>query len=120
MIVTKVNEKSVQIVIDSNLYSIEVVYKCFYWYTSDYTVEIKSDQDSIRVILSNPKKEWEIENLNHKINTDLIDFKTRDIVFKETKNIREILIAKAFANSDEYDEQPPGDVNDPIGNTPFK
>jgi hypothetical protein len=44
----------------------------------------------------------------------LIDFSLRDIVTKETQNIRDLLIAKAFSNG-EFDEEPTGDASDPVG-----
>jgi hypothetical protein len=59
-----------------------------------------------------------MEILLTKIKRDLVDFKTRDIISAETRNIREILIAKAFANDDSFDEPPPDNVNDPLGFDP--
>jgi hypothetical protein len=49
-----------------------------------------------------------------KLERDLVDFNLRDIVTKETQNVRDLLIAKAFSNG-EFDELPPGDVSDPVG-----
>ena len=49
-----------------------------------------------------------------KLERDLIDFNLRDIVTKETKNIRDLLTAKAFSNG-EFDELPPGELSDPVG-----
>jgi len=120
MVVTPIDETSIQIKIDSTLYSSGVVHKCFYWYGGKYSVEINTEQSYFVVIISDPKKEWNIDSIVSKIKTDLIDFKTREIISNETKNIREILIAKAFANNDDFDETPPGNVNDPIGFEPSK
>lgn len=120
MVVTPIDETSIQIKIDSTLYSSEVVHKCFYWYGGKYSVEINTEQDFFVITISDPKKEWDIEGIVSKIKTDLIDFKTREIISSETKNIREMLIAKAFANNDEFDEQPFGNVNDPVGFEPSK
>ncbi len=120
MVVTPIDETSIQIKIDSTLYSSEVVHKCFYWYAGKYSVEINTEQDSFIVTISDPKKDWKIESIIDKIKTDLIDYKTREIISRETKNIKEMLIAKAFAHNDEFDEQPSGDINDPIGFDPSK
>jgi hypothetical protein len=49
-----------------------------------------------------------------KLERDLVDFNVRDIVTKETQNVRDLLIAKAFSNG-EYDELPPGEISDPVG-----
>jgi His-Xaa-Ser system protein HxsD len=61
-----------------------------------------------------------IKKILPKIENDLLDFKTREIVSLETKNIRELLIAKAFAFEDEFDEPAPGNINDPVGFDPSK
>ena len=53
-----------------------------------------------------------------KLKNDLIDFQVRDIVTKETKNVRDLLIAKAFATTDKYETNPPGEVSDPVGFKP--
>lgn len=115
MIVTIIGETSIQIQIDNRLYSAEVIHKCFYWYRDKYAIEINTGQDSFIITISDPKIEWNIESMIRKIKADLIDFKTREIITNETMNIREMLIAKAFAHNDEFDEYPPGNVDDSIG-----
>lgn len=114
------DESTAQIFIDRNLYSTEVIHKCFYWYGEKYAVSIKLEGDFYIVDISDPSSQGSIEKVFTKIKSDLIDFKTREIVSVETKNIREILIAKAFAYGDEFDEVPPGNVNDPLGFDPFQ
>jgi His-Xaa-Ser system protein HxsD len=59
----------------------------------------------------------ELENLLQRLERDLVDFNLRDIVTKETQNVRDLLIAKAFSNG-EFDELPPGEVSDPVGFNP--
>jgi His-Xaa-Ser system protein HxsD len=120
MVVTPIDETSIQIKIDGTLYSSEVVHKCFYWYAGKYSVDISTEGKSFIVKLADPKQEWDIQSVVSKIKTDLIDFKTREIVSNETKNIREMLIAKAFAHNDEFEEQPSGNINDPVGFDPSK
>lgn len=114
------NESTAQIAIDGKLYSAEVIHKCFYWYGDKYSVDIKIEGNFFIILLSELSGEGTIEKIFSKIKNDLVDFKTREIVSTETKNIREILIAKAFAFGDEFDEQPPGSIDDPIGFEPSK
>ncbi len=47
-----------------------------------------------------------------KLERDLIDFNLRDIITKETQNIRDLLIAKAFSHFN-TEETPPGEYSDP-------
>ena len=46
----------------------------------------------------------EIESISRKINANFIDYKNREIVESETRDLRNILYAKAFANSDDFVE----------------
>jgi His-Xaa-Ser system protein HxsD len=112
------DETSIQIKIDRSLYSSEVVHKCLYWYANKYSVEIKTEGNSFIIYLSNHNKEYDIKSVVSKIKTDLVDFKTREIISNETKNIREMLVAKAFAHNDEFEEKPSGNINDPVGFDP--
>jgi len=104
--------------LDSHLYSEDVIYKCFYWYGADYTVDINRESTSFRIVLSSKSGE-QIDTimLTDKIRQDLIDFKLRDIVTKETKTIRELLTAKAFANYG-TENAPATEISDPVGYDP--
>lgn len=119
MVVNFFDNSNIQLTIDKKLYSSEVIHKCFYWYGGKYSIDIKDEKDFFIINLS-VNNNSNIEKIISKIKTDLIDFQTREIISIETKNIREILLAKAFANSDEFDEIPPGDLNDPIGFDAFQ
>lgn len=104
------------------LYTESVLYKCFYWYGNDFEVVIDlPSEDQYSVALSPLNGELTadaIELLLSRIRRDLIDFKTRDIVARETQAIRELLVAKAFSHSDELDEPPTGGLADLGGASP--
>lgn len=107
--------------IPSNTYRPPVVIKCFYWYGKHFEVDITEHSEHTQVTLTRKEGEMSAEYvtmLKQKVKQDLIDFRTRDIVTQETHSIRELLIAKAFSHSDELDEQPPGEVSDPVGFQP--
>lgn len=111
------NKDQLVICVDASMYSIELVHKCFYWYSGDYDIEIdKISKTTIQIKLFNNNFGNEIvdNSVVSKIRKDLIDFKTREIVNQETKTIRELIIAKAFFYSGEYDHTPPGDWTDPV------
>ena len=44
------------------------------------------------------------EYVTHKFNQALIDYKNRDLVINETKDIRNILYVKAFANHNDFED----------------
>lgn len=113
-----IDESNLQIIVDGKIYSSDVIHKCFYWYSNKYSVVINAKGNFFILDITELTKEGNIRDLLPKIKNDLIDFKTREIISTETKNIRELLIVKAFAQDDQYDESPPGNVNDPIGFDP--
>lgn len=119
MIVNKLNNRSIELTISSLLYNEAIIHKCFYWYSDQLTIDIKLKNDNFLVSIINFPEELNFEKILSSIKRDLIDFKTRDIIASETADIRALLIAKAFAHSDEFDEKPPGVLDDPLGFNPL-
>ncbi|WP_114783281.1 His-Xaa-Ser system protein HxsD [Botryobacter ruber] len=104
---------------DTSLYSKDGIFKCLYWYGDKFHTSVAfADSETYRITLEpistiNISSE-EAELYLLKLERDLIDFNLRDIVTKETKNIRDLLVAKAFSNG-EFDEEPVGTLSDPVG-----
>ena len=114
------NESQLHLSINEDLYNENVLFKCFYWYGSDYNIDIdKNKKQYVVIITSKLSTKIDHDHLLLKIKQDLIDFKLRDIVTKETKNIRELLTAKAFAHF-QTDENPLTEISDPVGFDPTK
>jgi His-Xaa-Ser system protein HxsD len=104
---------------DASLYSKDSLFKCLYWYGDKFHTNISFYNEttyrvSIKPINENDLSEDRLNEILFKLERDLIDFNLRDIVSKETQNVRDLLIAKAFSNG-EFDELPPGEVSDPLG-----
>lgn len=113
-----ISPQTVRIEIDGNLYSEQVIYKCFYWYGKDYEVSITKNANLYTVRLTSLATSISdaiLQSLRSKIAKDLVDFKTREIIHNETNNIKHILIAKAFSSLEEYDEPLKGELTDPVG-----
>lgn len=108
----------IQLQFDRANYSESVIYKCFYWYGGEYDVQINLQADSICVILRVPEGRSTPssfpEALHSRIQNDLVDFKLRELIGQETRTVRELLVAKAFAN---YDTEQPllTNLSDPVG-----
>jgi His-Xaa-Ser system protein HxsD len=114
----EIAENVLSVFVDRNIYSSDVLHKCFYWYTAGFIVEIESHSESAFLVRLQAKTAIaDALALMEKIKQDLIDFKLRDIVTKETQTIRELLVAKAFAY-DEEDSDPISEVSDPVGFNP--
>jgi len=114
------NNEQLCLLVDSRQYNEKVIYKCFYWYTNEYSVDIQIDTDPFYKITLRSNKESDSVSWDHiieKIKKDLIDFKLRDIVNQETQTIRELIVAKAFAYYD-LQETPQTNISDPVGFNP--
>ncbi|MCF8254573.1 MAG: His-Xaa-Ser system protein HxsD [Bacteroidia bacterium] len=115
----EIKSNEVIVFADASLYSKDSIFKCLYWYGDKFHTNVSfADSGTYRVSLkpisTNQLSNLELELLLQKLERDLIDFNLRDIVTKETQNVRDLLIAKAFSNG-EFDEMPPGNVSDPVG-----
>lgn len=114
------NECILSFKLNATDYSESVVYKCMYWYLGDYNVAISKDVNDyiVTIWLKNAKK-FDEEELIVRLKNDLIDFKLREIVNKETLTIRELITAKALANYDfNMNEESLHDISDPVGFDP--
>ena len=103
----KIGENKVKLSIDTGVYSDSVISKAVYWLSSDYYIYQLYNNGIQEVVLE--KKDSaisfdEFTSIKHKLNQYLIDFKVREIVVQETKNIRDILYVKAFSNNDDFED----------------
>lgn len=96
--------------IDRRIYNDSVISKAIYWLSGDFII--------IRSILDNNTESLSITANNAKIAEDAIktklmqtlnDFKLRQIVADETRDIKTILYAKAFAEDEDLNEE---DIHD--------
>jgi His-Xaa-Ser system protein HxsD len=118
----EIKDNEIIVFADTVLYSKDSIFKCLYWYGDKFHTNLSfADSNTYRVSVKPMStiqlSSNELENLLLKVERDLVDFNLRDIVTKETQNVRDLLIAKAFSNG-EFDELPPGEVSDPVGFNP--
>lgn len=118
MLVTVENPTCLNVRVDKFMYGHDVVHKCFYWYAGRYGIDIVEESEEMIISLVAKEPVLDMDELIHGIQQDLIDFKTRSIITKETHHIREMLIAKAFAHGGELEGLPAGELSDPVGFDP--
>jgi His-Xaa-Ser system protein HxsD len=116
----KVTDRECVLVIDRAIYSSETIHKCFYWYTGDFDVDIDlKDESTYQVsLVSKITGDCDFNLVIDRIKQNLIDYKLREIVNKETQTIRELIVAKAFANYEMEAKVPKTEVSDPVGFNP--
>jgi His-Xaa-Ser system protein HxsD len=101
------------VLISAALYPREVVLKSVYWLADSLSTQLDWWADSQAFALTldllepgGPLPQWEA--VLSRLKTNLIDYATRQLVAQETRDIRTILLAKAFSQTDELDAVPPG------------
>lgn len=94
--------------IDTSIFSESVITKALYWYTEFFDIYWSKKSDSVHEVIlklkPNTNKLYTFEYVASKFNQDLIDYKNRDLIMHETKDIRNILYVKAFANNDDFED----------------
>ena len=93
---------------DTAIFNENIAAKVLYWLSEDHLIYWKSKDEFVQTVLLEKKdgliSEDEFQILKEEINQNFIDYKNRDIIIRETKNIRDILYIKAFANNDDFED----------------
>ncbi len=94
--------------VDTSIYDNWVIDKVLYWFSNDYILTRKiNDSNHVQEIIMSLKpghNHQDFDTVKEKLSNDFIDYKNRQTIAKETANIRDLLFAKAFANSDDFVE----------------
>lgn len=86
--------------IDATLYSKEIVVKVVYWLSRDFTIMQSKEGDNWTLSLeSHNVVNW--DDVKRRLSQLLSDYQMREIITVETKDIKNILYIKAFANLEE-------------------
>ncbi len=104
----KIGNNKIRFIVDTSIYNDHVISKVLYWLVESFYIERESISNNKEQITLERKtgviSDTELHILKEKLNRDFIDFKTRDIVNRETQDIRDILYIKAFANDDDFED----------------
>ncbi len=94
--------------VDLSIYNERIVDKVLYWWSGDYIITRTNRSGTtlqmITLTASEPISSEKFESISRKISANFIDYKNREIVESETRDLRNILYAKAFSNSDDFVE----------------
>lgn len=98
----------VVLTVDTSIYDNWVIDKVLYWFSNDYILTRKNNNSNhVQEIIMSLKpghEQQDFYTVKEKLSNDFIDYKNRQTIAKETANIRDLLFAKAFANSDDFVE----------------
>lgn len=94
--------------VDKSIYDESVIDKVLYWWMADYVITRQNNLGTtIQTFVFSapyPIPREVFEKMRQKLSADFIDYKNRAIIVAETRDLRNILYAKAFANSDDFVE----------------
>lgn len=88
--------------IDRKIYSDSCISKVVYWFSDQYPIERHVNGDIEALTIDGVKDEVSLKKMFFE---KLNDFKLREVIDKETKDIRTILYAKAFGDFDDITEE---------------
>lgn len=95
--------------IDRHIYSDSVISKAVYWLSGDFSIARRLIDDSLEEITATALSDAAETELETRFMQSLNDFKLRQIVADETRDIKTILYAKAFAEDEDLSED---DIHD--------
>jgi His-Xaa-Ser system protein HxsD len=108
--------------IDKKIYSKSAVLRACYWFGKDLYCHLKERDDLLEVTVglrvSSPTldqpKIRKIDEWLPEIYDALLDSQLRIEIQAETAGVRELIVAKAFAESGVLEDPPPGTFDDPV------
>lgn len=100
--VQDVNDDSLVIAVNSDLYSREALFRVCYLFTDRCYLFLSQEEGSpvIHVRFTRKSPETDLNELAGEFSNELVNQKVRLDVAAETKAIRELIVAQAFAEAD--------------------
>lgn len=95
--------------VDKRIYSDSVISKAVYWLSGDFTIARRLISDYVEEITATTPSDNVDSDFQTRFTQLLNDFKLRQIVADETRDIKTILYAKAFAEDEDLTEE---DIHD--------
>lgn len=107
--------------VDETIYSKKTVLRTAYWFTDRcylFISRVAPDRISIQIkakptTLEQPAPEA-LAAVAGEFTNALLEYQLRQDIEAQTGKIRELLVAKAFSESGLLEDEPPGELNDPI------
>lgn len=102
-----ISEFEFEIIIDSRIFSQDVIFKTTTWFIDKYCFYYNQiDTNLIQVkIVAKGHNSYKIDDFKNKFNFYINDYKTREIIYNQTKSIRDILMVKAFSRLEDFNEE---------------
>jgi His-Xaa-Ser system protein HxsD len=102
--------------VDEKIYSRAALLRTCYWFTDRCYIFISRDGEerfAVHLRLKQPHTSV-LDDIAGEFTNALLDFELRAQLERETATIRELIVAKAFAEGNLLDDAPVGDDRDPV------
>lgn len=97
------------VTVDKRIYNDSVISKAVYWLSCDFSISRCLINESFEEIKATSVSNRNNNEFEARLTQALNDFKLRQIVADETRDIKTILYAKAFAEDEDLNEE---DIHD--------
>ncbi|HEX8456365.1 MAG TPA: His-Xaa-Ser system protein HxsD [Pyrinomonadaceae bacterium] len=115
----EVTDESLCIGVDTAVYSLEALFRVCYGFTDKCYLFLQPEEASsvVRVKFSRKTPDCDLPSLAGEFSNELINQKVRQQIASETRAIRELIVAQAFAEADLLDRSlsESSYINDPKG-----
>lgn len=95
--------------IDRRIYNDSIISKAVYWLSDDFSIARRLISENVEEITATSSSNAVEDEFEVRFMQALNDFKLRNIVAAETRDIKTILYAKAFAEDEDLSEE---DIHD--------
>lgn len=103
------------LVVDESIYSREALLRTCYWFTDRcYLFVSRSAPNQFSVHIRAKAGGPALGSISGEFENALIDQQVRKDIERNTARIRELIVAKAFAEGQDLDDPPVGDDRDPV------
>jgi His-Xaa-Ser system protein HxsD len=106
---------TIRLELDQTFFNREAVLKTCYWFSSSYSFEILPlEGNRIAICLTARQSPADTEDVSASFFSMATDFTLRELIESRTSSIRELLLAKAFAEAGVLEDSPAGVFGDPL------
>ena len=110
-----VDEEVLTLLVDESIYSRETLLRTCYWFTDRcYLFVSRSGPNLFSVRIRVKARASDLGTISGEFENALIDQQVRQDIEGETARLRELIVAKAFAEGEGLDDAPVGDDRDPV------
>ena len=109
------SESEITLLVDETIYSRAALLKTCYWFTNRcYIFVYRQDERHLGVRLANKSGNGGLDSIAGEFENALLDHQLRFEIASETATLRELIVAKAFAEGNALEDPPVGDDRDPV------